>query len=91
MGNLILTKSHKAANPYFAEKLGINIYTGEELSYFIYNYYMLQMKGWLTFFIAPATYVRMLLIGVVSYFVVSAVQYLRIRRIPMEQALKNNE
>ena len=58
---------------------------------YIYNYYMLQMKGWLTFFIAPATYVRMLLIGVVSYFVVSAVQYLRIRRIPMEQALKNNE
>ena len=51
---------------------------------------MLQMKGWLTFFIAPATYARMLLIGVVSYFVVSAVQYLRIRRIPMEQALKNN-
>ncbi len=41
MGNLILTKSHKAANPYFAEKLGINLYTGEELSYFIYNYYML--------------------------------------------------
>lgn len=58
---------------------------------YIYNYYMLQMKGWLTFFIAPATYARMLLIGVVSYFVVSAVQYLRIRRIPMEQALKNNE
>ncbi len=41
MGNLILTKSHKAGSPYFAEKLGINIYTGEELSYFIYNYYML--------------------------------------------------
>ena len=41
MGNLILTKSHKAVNPYFAEKLGINLYTGEELSYFIYNYYML--------------------------------------------------
>ena len=41
MGNLILTKSHKAVNPYFAEKMGINLYTGEELSYFIYNYYML--------------------------------------------------
>ena len=41
MGNLILTKTHKAGSPYFAEKLGINIYTGEELSYFIYNYYML--------------------------------------------------
>lgn len=58
---------------------------------YIYNGYMLEMNGWLTFFIAPVTYAKMLIIGVVSYFAVSAVQYLRIRRIPMEQALKNNE
>ena len=50
-----------------------------------------NILGWLTFFIAPVTYAKMLIIGVVSYFAVSAVQYLRIRRIPMEQALKNNE
>ena len=58
---------------------------------YIYNYYMLELKGWLTFFIAPVTYAKILVIGVVSYFAVSAVQYLRIRHIPMEQALKNNE
>ena len=57
----------------------------------IYGLFMLKIHGWLTFFVAPITYVKMLAIGIVSYFVIGSLQYLRIRHIPMEKALKNNE
>lgn len=57
----------------------------------IYGQFMLKMHGWLTFFVAPVTYAKMLAIGIVSYLVIGSLQYLRIRHIPMEQALKNNE
>ncbi len=57
----------------------------------IYGVFMLEMHGWLTFFVAPLTYVKMLAIGIVSYLVIGSLQYWRIRHIPMENALKNNE
>ena len=57
----------------------------------IYGQFMLEMHGWLTFFVAPSTYAKMLIIGIVSYFVIGSLQYLKIRHIPMEKALKNNE
>lgn len=41
MGNLILSRSRRAEHPYFVEELGIHLYTGEELSYFIYHNLML--------------------------------------------------
>ncbi len=41
MGNLILCRSVEAEQPYYVEKLGVRLYTGEELSYFIYNNPML--------------------------------------------------
>ena len=57
----------------------------------IYGLFMQRMHGWLTFFVAPATYGKMLVIGVVSYLVISMLQYVRIRKIPMGEALKINE
>ena len=57
----------------------------------IYGLFMQRMHGWLTFFVAPSTYVKMLVIGVVSYFVIGSLQYIRIRHIPMGEALKINE
>ena len=57
----------------------------------IYGLFMLRMHGWLTFFVAPSTYIKMLAIGIASYFVISSLQYIRIRKIPMGEALKNNE
>ena len=57
----------------------------------IYGEFMLEMHGWLTFFVAPITYAKILAIGIVSYFVIGSLQYLRIQHIPMEKALKSNE
>lgn len=41
MGNLILCRSERAKNPYYVEELGIRLYSGEELSYYIYHNLML--------------------------------------------------
>lgn len=37
MGNLILCRSKAVERPYYVPELGIHLYTGEELSYFIYH------------------------------------------------------
>lgn len=37
MGNLILCKTRPAERPYYVPELGIHLYSGEELSYYIYN------------------------------------------------------
>lgn len=41
MSGLILCDSRKVKNPYYVEELGIHLYSGEELSYFIYHNLML--------------------------------------------------
>lgn len=41
MGNLILCRSPKKARSYYSEKLGIHLYSAEELCYYIYNNLML--------------------------------------------------
>ena len=41
MSGLILCSSRKVQHPYYVEELGIYLYSGEELSYFIYHNLML--------------------------------------------------
>lgn len=43
MGQLILCSGKPAAHPLYIEELDINLYTGEELSYYIYNNLVLIM------------------------------------------------
>ena len=52
---------------------------------------MKKMSGWLTVWINWDTYVKMFVLGAVAYGLVAALQYIRIRRIPMDEALKNVE
>ena len=37
MGRMLLCRNQKAKQPYFVEELGLNLYSGEELSYYIYH------------------------------------------------------
>ena len=57
----------------------------------LYHIFMIKMSGWLTIWINWDTYVKMFLLGVVAYVLVAALQYIKIRRIPMDEALKNVE
>ncbi len=57
----------------------------------IYGVLISSFSGWLTFYIEPMVYVKMLFFGIVAYAVVGALQFLKIKKIPMEEALKNAE
>ena len=50
---------------------------------------MLQMDGYFAFYMTPLSMVLSVVYLLVGYAFVSVIDYERIRRIPMDQALKN--
>lgn len=53
---------------------------------------MLQsISGWIALWIDPMIYVKMFGAGFVTYGIVALLEYRRIRRVPMGEALKNAE
>lgn len=50
-----------------------------------------SVSGWIALWIDPKIYLKMFLIGIGTYAVVSLLEYRRILRIPMDEALKNAE
>lgn len=50
-----------------------------------------SVSGWIALWIDPKIYLKMFLIGIGTYAVVSLLECRRIRRIPMDEALKNAE
>ena len=50
-----------------------------------------SVSGWIALWIDPKIYLKMFLIGIGTHAVVSLLEYRRIRRIPMDEALKNAE
>ena len=50
-----------------------------------------QMDGWLPAYIPPISYVWIVLMIVAAYLVIMIIDYNRIRKIPMDEALKNVE
>ena len=58
----------------------------------IFREMMLQsFSGCIALYIAPEIYVKMFLIGIVSYAAVALLEYRKIRKVPMDEALKNVE
>ena len=57
----------------------------------IYVLMMAEYSGWLTLYIAPDIYPEMFLMGMAAYLFVALLQLGKIRRIPMDEALKNVE
>jgi putative ABC transport system permease protein len=52
---------------------------------------MSSVTGWIPFYMESKIYVEMFLMGIGTYGLVAALEYGKIRRIPMEEALKNVE
>lgn len=52
---------------------------------------MSSVTGWIPFYMESKIYVEMFLMGIGTYGAVAALEYGKIRRIPMEEALKNAE
>ena len=70
------------------------------LSYPILSYVMVEifrvmlkqmMSGWMVIWLDPSVYVKMFLMGFITYVVVAIVEYRKIGKIPMSEALKNVE
>ena len=58
----------------------------------LFRYMIIQeMTGWIPLVIEPAVYEKMIIIGLVSYMVVALFEYRKIRKVPMDEALKNVE
>ncbi len=63
-----------------------------EVMVVLFRVMMLQsISGWITFYIGPEIYVKMFVMGFVTYLAVALLEYRRIRRVPMDAALKNVE
>ena len=80
------------------EALGeVNIYNGEQkLSYLsikvIYRAMLIDMlSGWMPIYMAPWIFPLMFVLSFTGYLVISLLQMKRIKKIPMDEALKNVE
>ena len=58
---------------------------------YLFRFFMMEMTGWIPFEASPSVYRNMLALGAGSYAVVAVLEYRRIRRVPMDEALKNVE
>lgn len=52
---------------------------------------MSSISGWITFYVDPNIYLQMFALGLLTYLAVALIEFRRIRRIPMDEALKNVE
>lgn len=62
-----------------------------ELIRLIFVAFMKGYSGWIPFGISTETYVQCFILAIVSYLVVAAMQMRRIKKVPMDEALKNVE
>lgn len=62
-----------------------------ELIRLIFVAFMKGYSGWIPFGIATNTYVECFILTVISYLVVAAMQMRKIKKVPMDEALKNVE
>lgn len=57
----------------------------------LYRYIMASITGWMSLYFEPKIYVEMFLLGFAAYGIVAILQFKKIRKIPMDIALKNVE
>lgn len=68
-----------------------SIFIADRAMILLYHAFMSEMTGWLTYYVAPYLYFVMFVLGIISYGLVAVLQLRKIKRIPMDEALKNME
>ncbi|WP_167956578.1 ABC transporter permease [Anaerosporobacter faecicola] len=69
----------------------VSLPIAETIIHVIYVQMMKQFTGWLTYYTKPSLYILLFIMGIVAYLVIAVLEYRKIRKIPMEDALKNVE
>jgi putative ABC transport system permease protein len=57
----------------------------------IFRIFMMRMDGWFSFYLSPSGGVLAILFVILGYALVTAIDFHRIKRIPLDEALKNVE
>ena len=70
---------------------GISFVIGYYIMVLLFRVFMMSVDGWFEFYISPVGAALSMLFMIIGYLVVSLLDYRRIRKIPMEEALKNIE
>ena len=71
--------------------IGVSLIIASALIRLIYVIMLSEYSGWLTYYIDPAIYGKMYLMGLAAYAVIAVLQFRHIQKIPMDEALKNAE
>ena len=50
-----------------------------------------EMAGWMPLTVSNLTFLKTIVIGFISYLIVMLIEYKKIKKIPMQDALKNVE
>lgn len=96
----ILGYSRKEIASLYIVPTAIVVVVSLLLSYPILSYVMVwifrtmlkkMMSGWMIIWLDPSVYVKMFLLGMITYAIVAVLEYSKIRHIPMNEALKNVE
>ena len=55
------------------------------------EYFFKEYPGWLPYYVAPSVFLKMAIIGIVSYAVIAFFQTRKVKKVPLADALKNVE
>ena len=69
----------------------ISIFIGVKLIELAWSFMLLQYSGWFAFHVNTLSYVKMFVLLLVGYLMVMIFDFARIKKVPMDQALKNVE
>ncbi|MCM1506313.1 MAG: FtsX-like permease family protein [Ruminococcus flavefaciens] len=56
-----------------------------------FKYFLLTYSGWLPYYVAPSVYIKMAIMGIVSYSIIAFFQTKRVKKVPMADVLKHSE
>ena len=69
----------------------LSVILGAAIMNIAWKQIMFEYSGWFSFYIKPLGYVKMFGFVLIGYLIVMVLDFIRIRKIPMDQALKNVE
>jgi len=71
--------------------LGICIFLSDVVMHYISSFIFATYSGWIDIVVGRMLYVKLFVLGVVGFSLIVFLQLRNIKRIPMQEALKNNE
>ncbi len=57
----------------------------------VFQYFLKEYPGWLPYYVEPSVFLKMAIMGIVSYAVIAFFQTRKVKKVPLADALKNVE